>query len=337
MTDDQTSALPAVRESVQLAMEADGPAGGQATRESLDAAVQYYALRYSAFPPATLATEVHRTRALASAMLRQPQADPDRAELRRLAGWLSALVGNTAFHLGDYPAAGIHFATAARLGTAVGEHHLICWTLGAHAMTAYTQDRHHEALGLAQEALEYADTPLRRAQIIAWGQVRATAALGPSQRSDVERLAAAAQDEMAADPHGDQSGRFGFDTAELLLHLAEAALLVGDHAQARAHARASQQHIRHGRPGWAAAVLVEARGEAARTQFGDAAALAGEVLDTIAPQSLRETARVRLRALASELDVPDPGFEARDARERIAALPELSPVSSGSEEPNGST
>lgn len=338
MTDDQSSALTAVRESVQLALEADGPAGGQATREALEAAAQYYALRYSAFPPAVLATEVHRTRALTGAMLRQPQSDQDRAELRRLAGWLSALVGNTAFHLADYTAAAIHFATAARLGTAVGEDHLVCWTLGAQAMTAYTQDRRREALSLAEEALEYAHTPLRRAQITAWGLLRSTAALGPSHLSDVERLAAAAQDEMAADPEGDRPGRFGFDVAELELHLAEAALLVGDHAQARAHARASQQHIPHGRPGWAAAVLVEARGEAARGQYGDAAALAGDVLDTIAPPALRETARVRLRALDRELAAaPGPGGEARDLRDRLAELPEPTAVNSVSDEPNGST
>jgi hypothetical protein len=38
-------------------------------------------------------------------------------QLRLLAGWLSALVGNLAFRLGDSPAAAIHFSTAARLGT----------------------------------------------------------------------------------------------------------------------------------------------------------------------------------------------------------------------------
>ncbi len=38
-------------------------------------------------------------------------------ELRLLAGWLCALVGNRAFRLGDSPATAIHFSTAARLGT----------------------------------------------------------------------------------------------------------------------------------------------------------------------------------------------------------------------------
>ncbi len=336
MTDDQSAALSAVRESVQLALEADGPAGGPATRDALDAAIQYYALRYSAFPPAMLAGEVHRTRALVAEMLLQQQPDSSRTELRRLAGWLSALVGNAAFHVADYTAAQIHFATAARLGATADDHHLICWTLGAHAMTAYTQGRFQDALDLAGEALEYAATPLRRAQIIAWGQLRATAALGPSRRSEAAALAGRAQDEMAADPHGDQPGRFGFDTAELLLHLGEAALLVGDHPQAVAHARASQTHTSRGRPGWAAAVLLQARGEAARHRWTDAVGLAGEVLDTIAPQSLRQTTRARLRALDREL-APGLGVEVRALHERIAELPELAGISHRSDEPNGST
>jgi hypothetical protein len=98
-------------------------------------------------------------------------------------------------------------------------------------MTAYAQRRHPDALELA--ASEYADTPLRRAQILAWGQLRALAAFEDGYRGEAERVMAQAQDQMAADPHGDQPGRFGFDTAELHLHLAEASLMLGDHGQAR--------------------------------------------------------------------------------------------------------
>lgn len=126
---------------------------------------------------------------------------------------------------------------------------------------------------------------------------------------------------MAADPHGEVPGRFGFDTAELHLHLAEASLLLGDHGQARAHAEASQQHIPHGRPGWAAAVLVQARGEAARGRYSDATALAHDVLDTIAAPALRETLRVRLRDLDRDLfTAAGPGNHARELRERLHTL-----------------
>ncbi len=336
MTTDDDAALAALRKSIELALEVEGPAGGPLTREHLTEAVSYYALRYSSFPPGQLAREVHRTRSLIGAMLRQPQDDASRAELRLLAGWLSALVGNLAFHLGDYPVATIHFSTAARLGTAVGHYHLICWSLGAQSMTAYTQRRHTEALDLARQASEYADTPLRRAQNLAWGELRALAAFGDAHRGEAEHVMAQAQDQMAADPHGDQPGRFGFDTAELHLHLAEASLLLGDHAQARAHAEVSQQHIPHGRPGWAATVLVQARGEAARGRHSDATALAHDVLDTIAAPALRETLRVRLRDLDRDLfTATSPGREAYELRERLHTLPPLVPVSRASGEPNG--
>jgi len=330
------AARAALRESIELALEVEGPASGPLTREHLTEAVSYYALRYSSFPPGQLAKEVHRTRSLIGAMLRQPQDEASRAELRLLAGWLSALVGNLAFHLGDYPAAAIHFGTAARLGTAVGHPHLICWSLGAQSMNASTQRRYPEALDLAGQAGEYADTPLRRAQILAWGELRALAAFGDARRSEAEQVMAAAQDQMAADPHGDQPGRVGFATAELHLHCAEASLLLGDHTQARAHAEVSWQYIPHGRPGWAAAVLVQARGEAARGRHSDATALAHDVLDTITAPALRETLRVRLRDLDRDLfAVAGPGREAHELRERLHTLPHLMPADRTSEEPNG--
>jgi tetratricopeptide (TPR) repeat protein len=337
-SDKNASTLAALRESVSLALEVEGPGGGPQTIENLAAAVAYYDLNYSAFAPSVLADEVHRTRALIGNVLRQPQTEESRAELRRLAGWLSALVGNLAFHLSEYSAAGVHFATAARLGTAVGDNHLTCWSLGAHAMNTYTEQRHPEALELARNAYDYADTPLRRAQILAWAQLRALAHLGEQHRSEARRVMATAQDELAADPNGDQPGRFGFDLAELRLHLAEASLQIGDHTQAGAHAEASRQDSATGRPSWAAATLVLARAETSRGRPWDGAALAAEVLDLIRSPALRETSRARLRALDHDLHASpgEPGREATDLRERIRALPALVPARRISDEPNGS-
>ena len=49
---------------------------------------------------------------------------------------------------------------------------------------------------------------------------------------------------MTADPDGAQPGRFGFDHAELHLHIAEASLLLGIPGQAREHAEASRAATR---------------------------------------------------------------------------------------------
>jgi hypothetical protein len=334
--EDEAAALAAVRESVQLALEAEGPSGGPLAAQYLNAAWSYYDVSYSAFPPAMLAGEVHRTRALVTAMLRVPQPDEARTELRWVGGWLSGLAGNLAFHLGDYPAAQIHLSTAARLGTAAGDARLTCWALGAQAMTSRAQNRDSEALDLARQAMEYAGTPLRRAQVLAWAELPALARLGGQYRPDALRIIGQAQDQMAADPDGSLPGRFGFDGAELHLHIAEASLLLGDASRAREHAEASRAATRAGRPSWAAATLALAQAETARGRASDAAALAHTVLDAIPAEALRQTSRLRLRSLGQDLArTGTVGTEARSLAERIRVLPQLMPVGRISDEPNG--
>lgn len=268
-------------------------------------------------------------------MLRHPRPDSSRTEIRRLAGRLSALVGNLAYMLDDSPAAHVHLRTAHKLGQTVGDRWLVGWSLDAQAMVANSQGHHTDARGMAEQALDYADTPLRRAQLLAWGQLRSLAHLG--DHAEARQVMAAAQNEMAADPDGEQPGRFGFDRAELQLHLAEAALQLNDHTLARDHAATSRNTLPQGRPGWAAATLVLARAETARGHLGDATALAHEVLDTIAPAALRQTSRTRLRDLDADLfRHRDLGPHGDQLRERLRTLPALTPVSP-SDEPNGLT
>jgi len=138
--------LAALRESVELTMEVEGPAGGPQTIEAVQAAVTYYDLHYSKWAPNVLAAEVHRTRALVGNMLRHDPPTEQRTDLRRLAGWLSAIAGNLAFHLADTDAAAVHLATAERLGAAAGDTWLQCWALGARSMVAHHHDRHAEAI-----------------------------------------------------------------------------------------------------------------------------------------------------------------------------------------------
>jgi hypothetical protein len=235
--------------SCRRALEAEGPGGGPLAVEQLAGAVRFYDLNFSWFPPALLAAEVHRMRAVVGEMLRHRQPDRARRDLRRSAGWLTALVGNLAFVLADLTAALIHLGTSARLGTVTGDDDLVCWSLGAQAMTANAGGRHAEALELARRAYEYARTPLSPAQILAWAELRSLAGLGDLHRADAGRVMAMAQRQMAADPHGERLGRFGFDLAELCLHHGEATLALGQDAQARTHALASAAHTTAGRPG----------------------------------------------------------------------------------------
>ncbi|MDQ2788712.1 MAG: XRE family transcriptional regulator [Actinomycetota bacterium] len=313
-------ALPAVRESIQLTLEIEGAGGGPVTRDHLGQAVQHYALNYAAFPPGQLGTEVHRCRAVVTSMLGHTQPDPARTELRRLGGWLSALLGNLAFHCADYTAANIHLSIAGRLGVDVGDPSLVAWAYAARSMLARYQQRPAEALDLARHAVKCADTPLRRAQVFAWAELPALAKLG--RRSEAREAAGAAQREMDAAPESEQAGRFGFDPAELALHLAEAELVLGNAALAAAHAQTSLHHTTAGRPSWVAATLTLAGSEIQLRRPDQGAELALLVLDTVPVEILRETSRQRLTGLDGDLTaLGRPGPAAVDLHERLRVVP----------------
>lgn len=315
-----TQALAALRESITLMVEVEGPGGGVQTHTALTAALSYYDRNYSKFPPALLASEVYKVRRMVQLMLAEPQPDLRRRDSRQVAGWLTALLGNLAFHLDDPGAAALHLATATSLGADVGDNWLVCWTLGARAMIAHYNDDHTAAIEHALHALELADTPLREAQMLTWGLLRPTAALGRS----AEAASASRRALTLLEGAEDLPGRFGFDLAEAEVHLGEGALLAGDAGQARMYAEQSISHIPHGRPGWAAAQVVLARAQVARGQLSDGAALGLDVLDVIPAEDLRATTRARLVVLADELQTGRaPISEARQFTERLAALPSL--------------
>ncbi|MGH3696038.1 MAG: hypothetical protein ACRDRX_18950 [Pseudonocardiaceae bacterium] len=327
------NALTAVADSVQLQREIEGPGGGPATREQLQRVVDYYTLDYARHTPAPLATEIHRCRTMVVDMLARDQRETDRRELRRLGGWLSALLGDLAFTLSDYTGAHIHLSTSARLGIAVGDTRLTGWSLGAQSMVAFFGDRPLEALDLARQANVYADTALHRAQITAWCELRALATLGLSD--DARRAAAVAQRHMDAADR-DEPGRCGFDRAELNQHLAEASLRLGDTHAARLHAGQSIELKNPGSGGWAAATVILARAHAAEHSTIDAAALATDVLDTVPPAALRETTRRRMAALDADLlRERHPGQATQDLHERLLTLPLHTPTQRISPEPNG--
>jgi hypothetical protein len=319
-------ALAAIRESIQLSIEVEGPAGGPRTCEHIEQAIAYYALHYARFSPGTLAVEVHRCRALVADMLTHPHAEAQRRELRRHAGWLSALGGNLAFHCADHIAALIHLGTAARLATDVGDSKLMSWSLGAQSMVARAKQRHQEALDLARQGTAHATSPLQRAQLLSWAELPALAQVG--SRTDITHTANAAQREFDADPDGEQPGRFGFDSAELELHLAETHLVLNHNAKAATHARRSLSHTTTGRPGWAAATLAIAASEANRGRPDEAAELALAVLDIIPPPALRDTSRKRLKRLDQTLaSFSAPQARVLDFRDRLRALPPLDAAS----------
>ncbi|MGH8904654.1 MAG: hypothetical protein ACRDYA_23955 [Egibacteraceae bacterium] len=301
--------------------------------------MQYYALNYSAFPPGLLAGEVHRCRALITGMLGHTQPDTARIDLRRLAGWLSALLGNLAFHLSDYPAAWIHLGTAARLGADVGDARLVCWSLGTQSMVARYQHRYPDALDLARQGLEHTSTPLTRAQLLAWAELPALARLGTAHDptpSWYSPLLAASWTPTPKASSRAGSGSTSPSSSSTSLRLTSCSTT----PPARPSTRSRRWHT----PRWAgpAGRPPPSCSPAARptgiipTKPPSSRSQSWTVLDTIPPQALRETARQRLTVLDGTLGAFDqPGPAAPDLHERLRILPSLATQPQHGPEPNG--
>ncbi|MEV2278386.1 hypothetical protein AB0I72_22640 [Nocardiopsis sp. NPDC049922] len=289
--------LTAVADGVAL----HGPGAG--VLDLAERAVEFYAARYGDHPPRVLAAEVARCR---SQLI---DGSATSTEVRRVVGWLSGLLGNLAHHTGDVPASLIHFGTAARVGEELGEHRLAGWALGAQSMVVMAQDRHREALELADQAEEFADDALRRAQITAWCRLRPLAALGDRARLD-EAVTLARRYMDTADR--EEPGRFGFDRAEFHQHLAEA-LVRHDPVEAARHAETSIGLKRAGSPGWAAATAILARTHVARRDALGATALGMSVLETVPDGCLRANTRTRLLRLVADLEGRHGAAELADA------------------------
>ncbi|WP_371780721.1 helix-turn-helix domain-containing protein [Streptosporangium subroseum] len=311
-----SSGLPAVRESLRLAL-LDAPYGGPVVVELAEAAVEHYALNYSRHAPALLFDEVHGARGLLGDALASPVDPVTGNDLRRAAGWLSALLGNLAYHLADHSGARAHFAITVSLGERVGDARLTAWALGAQSMVARARLDLPAALAYAQAGLERASGPLVRAQLLGWAVLPSLAQLG--QAAEAERVLSEATSTLAADPAGGAPGRFGFDAPELDLHESEAWLALGRTDRAATRAEASAAGCVLLTPGWAAATIVLAQTEAP-ARPGDAAARALDVLERIPPDRLRSTTRDRLRALVATLDSTDTAV-VRDLHERVRTLP----------------
>lgn len=305
--------LPAVRESLHLALLAD-PHGGDGTAELVEAAVEHYALNYSKHPPQILFDEVREVRRLLTPVLQTGPGGSRGVELQRQVGWLSALLGNLAFHLEDSTGARTHLAAAAAWGERTGDARLAAWECGAHSMVARASGLHEAALSLAERGALLAPAGLARAQLHAWAVLPAFARL--HRADDAAQALRTALSELESDQAGTAPGRFGFDEAELALHQAESDLALGHHQQAHVRAETSMAACPDGTGGWTAAALVLAQAEAPVSPQ-DAAQRAMHVLDHVPAPRLRSTARARLHTLVQSL----PTSHGADLAERFRALP----------------
>jgi tetratricopeptide (TPR) repeat protein len=262
--------------------------------------------------------EIHQVRGLLThALTTAATTAPIAVDLQRSLGWLSALLGNLAYHLGDRTGARAHLATALALGDRCGDNRLAGWACGAQAMVARAGNQHTLALEHAERGLAYVTSGLPRAQLHAWAQLPSLAALGRSQ--DADRAFADATRALEADSAGFAAGRFGYDEGEHRLHEAEAHRALARTDKAAATAELSLNACVLGTPAWAAASLVLAQAEAP-ARPDDAAQRALAVLDRIPAARLRSTSRSRLAELGGVLAAVDSAAPA-DLCERVRLLP----------------
>ncbi|GAA1018911.1 hypothetical protein Aple_025400 [Acrocarpospora pleiomorpha] len=307
------SGLPAIRESVQWAV-LDAPEGSPALVALAEAAVEHYALNYSKHPPAVLLEEVQGTRSLLSTVV--TAADRETAQgIRRQVGWLSALLGNLAYHLDDRTGARAHLTLASALGESTQEKPLIAWASGALAMVAIAREDWEHARRHAEYGLQHAPQGLRRGQLLGWALLPTFAALKRAPEAD---NVISESDEIMRSAV-ELPGRFGYDRAEHRLHVAEAHLTLERFDRAAEVARESIAAAPAKTPAWAAATLVLALAEA-RDAPDQAAGRALGVLDLIPPARLRATARDRLARLGRLLDGSTVA-SATELAERLRTLP----------------
>ncbi|MFF8531661.1 Twin-arginine translocation pathway signal [Streptomyces sp. SAS_267] len=305
--------LPAVRESLHLALLAS-PESSPLVVDLAEAAVEHYALGYSKHPPHLLFEQVHDVRKLLTPALK---SGPDSEGVRRQVGWLSALLGNLAYHLDDISGARVHLDAAAAYGARTGDRRLEAWAWGAQSMVARASGRTEASVEHAERGAAIAPRGRVRAQLHAWALLPALAVAGRGE--DAEQALATAMNELDAADEPEAAGRFGFDAAELALHQAESYLALGRCADARARAESSLVGCTSGTPGWAAASLVLAQGEASDAPH-DAVQRAHDVLDRVPAARLRSTARTRLSHLTGML-AGHASADASTLAERLRTLP----------------
>lgn len=303
------SSLTAVRESLALTLASSSPRA-EDVHEQLAGVVDHYDRTYSQHPPAVLAGEITATRALVAELLDQ-QHDQGRTHVLASCGWLSALLGNLAYHQGDDGAATAHLATALSLGTDAGNRRLQAWTRGAQAMIARTQHRWRRASDLARDGYDLAATPLQQAQLLTWAQLPDLAHLGQHREAERTLRRAEAHLEHAAF----RDGRFGFDRAEFHLHAAESAAALGDAVRAREHADLSAAEKSLYGPGWVAARLARAQ-----VQPDETAEISLDILTQVSPTRLRSTSRRRLHT-AHQLLTHTGHPQAGEIGDQLRALP----------------
>jgi hypothetical protein len=144
------------RAAVRLSSKLGSSNLGPVTIEQLELRVAGFMQRFQTTPWSQLFREVLAQQEEVEALLDGHQPLRQRRELYRIAGQLSALLGELSFILGDYPNAYVHLLTAWQLAQEVGDHDLIAVVRVHQSTTALWAGDLRGALDYAQDGQRYA-------------------------------------------------------------------------------------------------------------------------------------------------------------------------------------
>jgi hypothetical protein len=115
-------------ESVELGRQAEASDVGPRTLEQLDHTVERFGLEYLRTPPVEMLEEARGVRQYVIELLGSRQTLTQKAHLYRVAGWLSVLLGQLAFDLGEHAiVANGHCVAALQLAEEAGDIKLAAW------------------------------------------------------------------------------------------------------------------------------------------------------------------------------------------------------------------
>jgi hypothetical protein len=172
----------ATADSVELTRHVAG--NSTATLEQLNLVVERLGLTYLTTPPAEVFDEAHHYRQIVTQLLKEHPTLTRRPDLYVVAGWLSALLGDAAFDLGDQLSARIHLNTAWQLAHETDHHALGGWVRGTQSMIALYTGRPREALELARAGQAFATSSTIASVRLPAHEARAAARLGDRRATD---------------------------------------------------------------------------------------------------------------------------------------------------------
>ncbi len=219
--------------SMRLSRKSEESNVGPITLDQLELRVANLRQRFQHTPDAQLVGPASTLREEVETLLDGKQPLTQRSALHRIAGQLSAFLGETSFDLSDFPSAYSHLLTAEQLAREVGDHDLLAAIRVRQSTVALWDGDYRMALHYARDGQRYATDGATYAQLAGRGEARACARLG--DRAGVFEALGRAERALPSDQSGD--GWTAFSPGALELYTGISLLWLGSPEQAEPHVR----------------------------------------------------------------------------------------------------